>query len=941
MPPRKKLIEVALPLEAINVASAREKSIRHGHPSTLHLWFARRPLAACRAVIFASLVDDPDDPAAPADYVAACWALPFNEKAEVDTARQRLFKFIELLVQWESTTNEAVLETARHLIRLATGGNPPPLLDPFAGGGSIPLEAQRLGLEAHASDLNPIPVMINKALIEIPPKFANRPPVNPRDRAKMGGDEGWKGAAGLAADVRYYGEWMRDRVQERIGHLYPKAPNGETVIAWIWARTVKSPNPAVNVHVPLVRSFELSKKQGHRAWIEPQIDPDTKQVWFTVRKGNGAAPKGTVERSGGRCIVSGAPIPFDYIRAEGKAGRLGVQLMAIVTEGNNGRNYFAPDEQHVQIALNAKPSWLPEQKVTTPSHDVDRLPMYGMFTWGDAFTRRQLAALVSFSDQIKNVRERVKADSSDLVSIDQLIPPENDLYHQSYANAISMYLSFAVDRCADYWSSIATWHTGNQQIRSTFARQAIPMTWDFAEANPFSGSSGGWLSLYLSTVDAFRSLVQGKEGHVKQFDAGNTDYWVQNTVISTDPPYYDNIGYADLSDFFYIWLRRSLYDVYPDIFSTLLAPKEAEIVASQYRFNGDKAKANKHFENGLRRAFLSMRRTAHPDYPLTVYYAFKQSEAEEDDDSSTSVASSNGWEMMLEGLIQAGFCINGTLPIRSEQYHRMIAHGSNALASSIVLVCRPRPDDASTASRRQFTDSLRRELPAALRELQSGNIAPVDLAQASIGPGMAIYSRYSQVLEANGQPLSIRTALQLINQELDAYLAETEGDVDADTRFAINWFEQFDFREGDFGQADVLARAKNTSVAGVVAAGIARSAKGKVQLLRHTELDPGYAPFQHRHITVWEALTLLLERLLGVKDGGEDGAARLLLKLPGDLGSEARVLAYRLYNICERKGWAEYAFDYNSLVISWPRIQEIAHALRQAATEPTQQSFDV
>jgi putative DNA methylase len=389
---RKKLIEVALPLEAINAASAREKSIRHGHPSTLHLWWARRPLAACRAVIFASLVDDPDDPEAPPEFVEACRKLPRGKNAaDNDTPRQRLFDFIETLVQWESTTDEDVLETARRLIRLATDGNPPPLLDPFAGGGSIPLEAQRLGLEAHASDLNPVAVMINKALIEIPPRFANMPPVNPHDRKGTAGTGGWKGAAGLAADVRYYGEWMRVRAWERIGQLYPDY-NGETVIAWLWARTVSSPNPAVNVHVPLVRNFVISKQKDNRAWVDPQIDVDSNRISFVVRHDNKKPPLGTIERSGGRCLISGAPIPRDYIRAEGQAGRIGSQMLAIVTEGKNGRNYYSPDEKHTRIALEAQPSWSPEMElVDNPRHMSP--PLYGMTKYADLFTTRQLYLL--------------------------------------------------------------------------------------------------------------------------------------------------------------------------------------------------------------------------------------------------------------------------------------------------------------------------------------------------------------------------------------------------------------------------------------------------------------------------------------------------------------------------------------------------------------------
>jgi putative DNA methylase len=932
---RKKLIEVALPLEAINIASAREKSIRHGHPSTLHLWWARRPLAAARAVIFSSLVDDPDSPDALPAFVEACNKLPIgaNVKANGDTPRMRLFDFIERLVTWEATTDEAILITARELIQIATEGNPPPLLDPFAGGGSIPLEAQRLGLEAHASDLNPVAVMINKAQIEIPPRFANMPPVNSRDRAKMGSGEGWMGAAGLAADVRYYGEWMREKAWERIGHLYP-THNGETVVAWLWARTVKSPNPAVNAHVPLVRSFSLNNKKGKETWVKPIVEGNT--VRFEVIKGN--PPKGqdgTMNRTGATCIISNEPIPFEYIRAEGKAGRIGVLLTAIVTEGSRERNYYSPENDHIEIARQAIPKWKPEEKVTTPSHDVDRLPMYGMYTWGDAFTPRQLVALTTFSDLVAEARIQAYTDALAAgLPADGIPLRDGGRGALAYAEAISVYLTFAVDRLAERGCSLASWQNSANKVRGVFSRQAISMVWDYAEVNSFSSSSGNfydnieWVAQATESIKFSGSAISYSSSAVQK-DA-TTLTLDGRIVISTDPPYYDNIGYADLSDFFYVWMRKSLRDVYPDIFGTMLVPKEPELIASPSR-HGSKEAANAHFENGLHQTFGNVRRFISHEYPLTVYYAFKQQDSEtvdEDNEASDSQVTSTGWETMLTSLIDSGFSIDGTWPMRTERGARTIGIGSNALASSIILVCRPRPEDAPTISRRGFVDTLRRELPAALKAMQSGNIAPVDLAQASIGPGMAIYSRYSKVLEADGSPMSVRTALGLINQELDAYLAEQDGDIDADTRFAVSWFEQVGFSEGEFGQADVLARAKNTSVAGVETANIVVAGRGKVKLLHWKEYDPGtWDPQQDKRPTVWEATHHLIERL---NNHGETGSAMLMTKMPHDMAAEARNLAYRLYSICERKGWADHARDYNALVISWAGIGEETARLREA-----------
>lgn len=929
MSQRKKLIEVALPLEAINEASAREKSIRHGHPSTLHLWWARRPLAACRAVIFTSLVDDPDDPNAPPAFVQACRELPKGKNATVnDTPRQRLFDFIERLVTWEATTDEKILTTARELILLATDGNPPPLLDPFAGGGSIPLEAQRLGLEAHASDLNPVAVMINKALIEIPPKFANRPPVNPRDRAKVGGAGEWKGAGGLAADVRYYGEWMRDRAWERIGHLYPVTQvnnlgDGETVIAWLWARTVKCPNPACGAQMPLVRSFDLSKKKGKVAWVEPQVDPKSRKISFEVKQASkGGGRDGTVSRDGAICIACGTAVPLTYIRTQGQAGQMSVQLMAIVTEGKNGRNYHAPVEEHVVVARQAQPAWKPDQKIPTPNHNVDRLPMYGMFTWGDAFTPRQLVALTTFSDLVAEARAQIYADALAAGLPNDPTPlRDGGAGAAAYAEAVSVYLGLAVSKLADAQNALCRWKVSATQVIALFSRQAIPMVWDFAESNTFAEAAGDYTTTLGTMIRALERFRYTKPGFSSQGDA-QCLVLERATVIATDPPYYDNIGYADLSDFFYVWMRKSLRNIYPDIFGTLLVPKSPELVASPYRFNGSAEEANAHFESGLLQAFTQMRQVILPEYPLTVYYAFKQQEIVAEEGMA-----STGWETMLNGLIETGFSIVGTWPMRTELSNRMIASGTNALASSIVLVCRPRPESAPITSRREFVNTLRQELPAALRDMLSGNIAPVDLAQASIGPGMAIYSRYQKVLEANGDRLAVRAALQLINQVLDEYLAESEGDLDADSRFAVSWFEQSGFNSGPFGTADVLARAKNTSVDGLVNAGVIASGAGKVRLLTWEELDPGWDPTTDHRPTVWEATHHLIERL---HVHGEEGAALLLARMPPELAADARQLAYRLYAICERKGWADHARDYNALVISWSTSAERAAEVKQS-----------
>ena len=963
MPYRKKLIEVALPLEAINMESAREKSIRHGHPSTLHLWWARRPLAACRAVLWASLVDDPSS-----------WPDRFPTEDDQKRERQRLFDIlgritietdkkgnqkqaVRGLVSWNDINDpkSEVLEAGqREIARCLAwdrGEEPPtnpeavreyiakyapPAYDPFAGGGSIPLEAQRLGLEAHASDLNPVAVLINKALIEIPPKFKDQPPINPEDRQKKGMSS-WKGAQGLAADVRYYGKWMRDEAFKRIGHLYPKVElpkeygGGDgTVIAWLWARTVKCPNPACGCQMPLVRSFQLSTKKGKEAWVEPVIarSQTPANIQFQVKTGEGKAPEGTVERKGAQCIACEQPVPFDHIRSEAKSGRMSKQLMAIVLEGKKGRTYLAPTAEQEAIANSAQSKWKPDTDLPEQALGF-RVQLYGMTQHADLFTPRQLVALTTFSDLVSEAREKAmqNAIASGLPDDDVLLN-DGGTGARAYGDAIATYLGFAIDRSVDYSSAICTWHSGikMEAIRNTFARQALPMTWDFAETNLFSRSSGNWMNNLEWTVKSIEPLSFNINSSVNQIDVTSNLNKYSKTVISTDPPYYDNIGYADLSDFFYVWLRRSLQSIYPDLFSTLLVPKAQELVATPYRFDGSKQKAQAFFEAGLGKAFNRMHEISHADYPLTVYYAFKQAETDKKGKSDESVAST-GWETMLEGLIKAAFSINGTWPMRSELSNRMVASGTNALASSIVLVCRPRPTDAAKITRRQFLTELKRGLPKALKTLQQGNVAPVDLAQASIGPGMAIFSQYAAVLENDGSPMRVRTALQLINQVLDEFLTEQEGEFDGDTRWALTWFEQYQFEPGQYGDAETLSKAKNTSVQGMVDAGILEAKGGKVRLLKRDELKSDWNPDSDDRMPDWEIAQYLIHEL---DQKGELGAADLLAKL-GDRAEAARDLAYRLYSLCDKKGWTQEALAYNSLVISWPEITRLASEVKTRA----------
>lgn len=913
----KKLIEVALPLEAINAEAAREKSIRHGHPSTLHLWWARRPLAAARAVIWSSLVDDPS--AHPELY-------PTEEAQNAE--RQRLFGILEKLVKWENSNDPEVLAAAKAEILRSTNNNPPALLDPFAGGGAIPLEAQRLGLEAHAHDLNPVAVMINKAMIEIPPRFAGHVPVNPDSRTRLDGVVGWQGAQGLAADVQYYGEWMKREAFRRIGHLYPKVKvphelgGGEaTVIAWIWARTVKCPNPACGCEMPLVHSFILSKKKGKEAWIEPLFENG--KTAYAVHHEGKLTLEGTINRKGAVCACCGSPVGYPYIRAESVAERMGAHLMAVVAEGKNGRVYISPDDVQILAAQVEKPIEYPEgQLAYYPGHLNTNV--YGLNEFHKLFTNRQLTALTTFSSLVAEAQTKAEADAVAAgVVNDHIALSAGGSGARAYGEAVGVYLAFVIDKMTDYNSSICSWNPPREGLRNTFGRQAIPMVWDYAEANPFSNSSGCFDNMAEWVTKCISELPANQISEVSQFDA-QSDCGLRNIMVSSDPPYYDNIGYADLSDFFYVWMRQSLKDTYPKLFRTMLVPKAEELVATPYRFEGSTEKARDFFEDGMLHTCQQIYQYAREDIPVTIYYAYKQSDTDED-----SKTASTGWETMLSAIIRAGFAITGTWPMSTEREGRTIGIGTNALASSIVLVCRKRPADAPQTTRRGFIAELKRELRPALQKLQRSNIAPVDLAQSAIGPGMGVYSRYGRVLEADGSAMTVRSALQIINQELDVYFNEQDGELDANSRFCVDLYTQNAFNNLKFGDADTLARAKNTSVAALASKGVLSAERGIVRLLTREELPEKVDP---REESIW----LLCQQLTrAMETGGVEACAQIVAPMLGSNAERAKDLAYRLYTLAERKGWTQESYAYNALVVAWREIQSRAAELQQATPEQT------
>ena len=912
---KKKLIEVALPLSAINEASHYDKALKHGHPDNLHQWWARRPLPAARAVLWASLVDDPSSNPD-----------QFPSHAEQATERARLLGLLERLVRWESTDDAATLEEARREIARSCHGDMPRVVDPFGGGGAIPLESVRLGLETFTGDLNPVAVLLHRAGIEIPRRFTGAAPVNPEARHGM---NVWDGAMGLAADVGYYGEMLRSIAEREVGYLYPAVtmPGGRTAtaIAWIMARTVRSPDPAFPGHVPLVRSWVLSRKPRRPLLhVRPVVERGSGSIRYEIVEG-GDIEEPTVERGRGRCLATGAPIPADYIKAEAAAGRMGTHLLAVVVEGNRRRDYL-PGSTHAALLASVEqlvPPWVPEGSMSTHPQYMGS-PRYGLDQWSKLFTTRQLLTHTALFDGLKTVHAAVMKDGSALGS-DDLRFGEGGTGSRAYADAIVTYLAFSIDKLLDLNNALVTWKVDAECPVHVFGRQALPMSWDFVEANPFSDSSGSLRSALKSICGAlsgrgYRQLMGSVE--TRQIVAEANVGLHGQVVISTDPPYYDNVPYSDLSDFFFVWLRKGLRDIWPDELATILTPKSDELVANHIRAGSWDA-AQSHFEQGMRRFFRECAQYQDPRYPMTVFYAFKATEEAEQGIVST------GWETFLEGVLASGMTITATWPIRTESRSRLRGLGANALASSVVLACRPREVAAPMATRGEFVGALNRELESAVRVLQEQNIAPVDLAQAAMGPGIAIYSRYARVVEADGATMSVRAALGLINEVLAQVLSGEESEFDSDTRFAVTWFEQYGHNHGPFGDADLLARAKDTTVSGVVQAGLVLSREGRVRLVERSEMSHPWDPVADTRPTVWE----MTQHLIRCLDSSEVEAAALLARLGPGHGERARQLAYLLYGICERRKWTEEASAYNMLVTAWPEIGRLAAAGPAAQSE--------
>lgn len=908
---KQKLIEVALPLEAINRASFAEKNRKVGKPQNLLKWWSRKPITAARAMLLAQLIDDP-----------ASHRDRFPTEEAVLVERDRLHRLIAQSVEWDEIINpsQALASALRPLLPDVT------VTDPFVGGGSIPLAAAQFGVDSSSSDLNPVAVLLTKALVEVPSRFSDRRPVHPDNVDAQLTD--WKGLRGLVADIEAYGQWMHERAVEQLGSLYP-AINDVPTLAWVWARTVACPNPACRIDVPLVSKWWLAKKRGKEAIIVPRVvsdpsHPSGLRFAFSISQDVADLPTGGVMsgRTGTECLSCGSSIPIGHVRKEGLARRMGLVLTAIVGAGGSRRAYYDPSDEHVSVAQ-VPPASAPVGGTISTNTKWFSPPLYGLTEFSDLFTDRQLKALTTFSDLVGDARQLALKHALDAgLDRGESLALGGD-GAAAYADAVGLYLSLSVSRLANWSNNQCSWEANGEVSQQMYSGQAMGMAWDVSEANVLgTGSSGSFMACLKNTVSPLRLLHLHGDHRVLQADARSAP--LANYVVVTDPPYFDNIDYSDLSDFFYVWLRRMLGDTLPDLFQTMLVPKSDELVANAHRSGGEDAAARE-FLAGFKDVFEHMSANVSPEFPVVVYYASKQAES--------LGAGNSRWSTILQAMVDTNWQVIRTWPIRTENVSRRVAIGNNSMSTSTVLVLRPRPKDAPRVSVAEFLNELRASLGAALGALEAGGVAPVDLQQAAIGPGMAVFSQYGAVLEADGSNMTVAAALIRINGVLDEILNEQEGEFDSPTRFAIQWYRHHGYAAGSFGDADDLARGRNTSVDAMEREGILVKRAGKVQLLMPADLPPDYDVAADPHTSSWEALHHLVKTI--EHDGIAPAGAFLQLAVARRDGAvEAdliRELAHLLFRIAEGNSWTKDALSFNNLVTSWPDILAVARTQKKAA----------
>lgn len=913
---KKKLIEVALPLAEINEACVDDKDRKTGHIRGLHKWFAPMPLPAWRALLFASIVDDPGNTLTPA-------------KAQKE--RAKLFKIIERLVQFDAVNDPRFLEEVKSILDQYKPEGAV-IVDPFCGGGSTALEAQRLGFDTLATDLNPVPVLITTLLTNAIPMATELAPISPKNPTLPGMKKN-SSLDNVKKDFVFYAEKVSVKAKKKLEKLFPKHSSGEDIFAWRWAWAVKSPHPSARGgYTPLVTDWELWRAKGKSTWIVPEVNQKKNEITFSIREG-GKEVSPTVANRSATCLYTGRPISLEYIREEGKHGRLKPMLLAGVASAGSGQRYFiAPTEKFLEAANVDYPTDAPSLEMPAKALGF-RVQEYGISDFKDLFLPRQSRVLCAFADSISELREEIISDAvaAGIKKSSKGLFDEGS-GAEAYADTVMLFLSLCLGKMAQANNILTRWvidpRNGSAKAVQSFDRHAVPMVWDFVETNPFGGSVGDWLGPVVKTALLALNLTTGEgvRGKTGQLDARNLpDKLSGKCLIATDPPYYANIGYADLSDFFYIWHRKALRKTFPNLFQTIGTPKANELIASPFRHEGRGA-ADEYFRNGFIEVFSKANKLQHPDLPMVIVYAYKQKDSDDPGIVGT------GWEAMLEAIIKSGLSVVGTLPIRAVRKARMVNIGTNSLASAVAIICRRPPSTRKTATKREFLNHLKKDLPAAISALTQSGIAPVDLAQALIGPGMAVYCSYEKVLESNDDEMTVRGALESINHVVTETITKQDGSFDAETRWCLTWFEQSGFEKAEYGDANLLAQAKNITVERLSSSGVVESKSGNVRLLKRSELKDDWEP--SKKTSVWLATQYLIKYLQ------EDGEAQagLLLRELGNLAADCKDIAYRCFTICESKGWSSEAVALNSLILSWGEIAKIAVS---EGTIGIQEKFDV
>ncbi|MBE5441042.1 DUF1156 domain-containing protein [Mycobacteroides abscessus] len=891
---RRKLVEVALPLDEINAACKADKGRAHGTLKNLHKWFAPMPVPAWRALIFAALVDDPED----------------------DNKRVLLLDLIKRLVAngADLPDDDAITEANEVLARQYPNGRPV-VHDPFCGGGSTLVEAQRLGLESLGSDLNPVPVLISRTLTEILPRLNGQQPLHPQTQAtssgalfddRSRGSLSYAGLDGLIRDVMYYAQGIGVRARERLARHYP-SESSETVVAWLWARTARCPNPTCGVETVLTTSWWLSKRKGDMAWIQPRTENGGVYLDVVTGQRSGAAPQPPKSPRGATftCLGCGNSIKEEEIESQAVSGGLGLRMTSVVVEDANGRRtYRAPNAVEIEAArVDLSGYDIPDQ---VPVGDGGTRNRFGMTSQADLYGERQLATMCVLADLVAETYDEILDEGGS----------------KEWARAVTTVLGLGIGRFAQFASSQARWTVRDavSSFEGAFPRNDIPVTWDYYEINPWGEAGPSWTQTFVSTTRALKNVVPGGVGTVVIGDARKVTA-SRPALVATDPPYFDAIGYADLSDYFYVWHRRALRAVHPDLYSTMAAPKVGELTAIATHHGNSRPTARNYFIEGFTETFRSLQLSMAADLPMVVVYASREQKGSADEQSR--------WSSILTAIVKADMEITGTWPILGTTDRRMIGQGTNAVATYVAMVCRPRTENASVTTLNEFSRALRRGLSTRVRDLQAASILPIDLAQAAMGPGMQIYSRYRAVLDQAGAPVDVEQALRIINASLGEVLDEQEGELDAESRFASRWWDQHGWTSAPYGEADKVARPLGISVDDVVRAQVASSVGGKVRLLGLEELDSDWTPSSDSRPTAWEAVHHLVNRL--VDRGGELEAARLLAEL-GTLQDPAMELAYRLHEIAARCGRATDQERYNALISSWAELVKLS-ASGPSATE--------